>query len=94
MLTIWRQVRKLEGYNNYFSLLISLHDNPDFTPGLRAGLADWSCGGIRVVWDMVLGCLILTFQKVKNKCGVTNGDFLKYLQVRNFILFKLKVFSE
>ena len=92
MLNIWRQIRKLEGYNNCFSPLTPLHDNPDFPPGLRAGLADWGRKGIKVVGDMVRGGSVLTFQQVINKFGVSNGDFLRYLQVRNFILSKLKVF--
>ena len=42
---------------------------------------------------MVRAGSVLTFQQVNNKFGVTNGDFLRSLQVRNFILTKLKVFS-
>lgn len=46
-----------------------------------------------MVGDIFQGGSVLTFQQVKNKFGVSNGDFLKYMQVQNFILSKLRVFS-
>ena len=66
MLNIWWEARKSEGYNNSFSLLTPLHDNPDFPPGLLAGLTDRSRSGTKVVMDMVQGGSILIFQQVKN----------------------------
>ena len=41
---------------------------------------------------MIQGGSILTFQQVKSKYGVTNKDFIKFVQVRNFILCNLKDF--
>ena len=93
MLNIWRKVRKLEGYSNCFSLLTPIHENPDFQPGLRGGLANWKYKGIGVVGDMIQGGSILTFQQAKSKYGITDTDFVKFLQVRNFILCNLKYFT-
>lgn len=90
MVNIWRKVRKLEGYSNCFSLLTPIHENPDFQPGLQAGLAAWRDKGIRVIGDMIQGCSILTLQQMKSKYDITNNDFIKYLQVKNFILCNLK----
>ena len=93
MLNIWCRV-KLEGYSNCFSLFsLPIHENPDFQPGRQVGLADWKHRGIKVVGDMIQGGSILTFQQVKSKYGVTNKDFIKFLQIRNFILCNLKDFS-
>ncbi len=49
--------------------------------------------GIRVVGDRVQGGLILSFQQLKTKVGITKNDFFKFLQVWNFILNKLKEFT-
>ena len=92
MINIWRKVRRLEGYSNNFSLLTPIHENPDFVPGLRAGLVTWKNKGITVIGDMIQGSSILTFPQMKNKYDLTNNDFLKYLQVKNFILSNLKKF--
>jgi len=62
-------------------LLTPVHENLDFHPGLQGGLADWKLKGIRVVGDMIQEGTILTFQQVKSKFGVTDKDFVKFLQV-------------
>lgn len=86
MLTIWRKVRRLEGYYNCFSLLTPIHENPDFLPGLQAGFADWSQKGINTAGDLVHENSLLTFSQLKSKFGLTNKDFLKYFQVKHILL--------
>lgn len=90
---MWRKVRKLEGYSNCFSLLTPIHDNLDFHPGLQGSLADWKQKGIKVVGDLIQEGSILTFQQMKSKYGVTNKDFIKFLQVLSFIQHGLKDFN-
>ena len=93
MLSIWRKVRKLEGYSNCLSLLTPIHENPDFQPGLQAGFAAWRHKGIKVIGDVIQRGSILTFQQMKSKYGITDNDFIKFLQVRHFILCNLKDFT-
>lgn len=93
MLNIWQKIRRLEDFNNCLSLFTPLHDNSDFPSGLQAGFADWSCRAIKVVGDIVQGGLILSFQQLKMTFAITNNDFLKFSQVQNFILTKLKEFT-
>lgn len=70
----------MEGYSSCFSLLTPVQENPDFPPGLRFGLADWSHKVIKVLGDVIQGGSILTFQQVQSKYDVTNDDFFKFLQ--------------
>lgn len=42
---------------------------------------------------MIQGGSILTFQQMKSKYGINNNDFMKFLQVKKFILCNLKEFT-
>lgn len=74
--------------------LTPIHENPDFQPGLRSGLADWERKGIKVVGDIIQDGSILTFQQIKIKYGILNKDFIKFLHLRNFIQCKLKKLTD
>uniref|UniRef100_A0AAQ6AKY8 Reverse transcriptase domain-containing protein n=1 Tax=Amphiprion ocellaris TaxID=80972 RepID=A0AAQ6AKY8_AMPOC len=89
MLSICHKVRSLEGYKKHFSLLTPIHQNPDFIPGLNAGFSEWF-RGIKTVGDLVDGDAILSFQQVKDKYGISSGDVFRYMQVKHFILGRLK----
>lgn len=93
MIAIWRRVRRLEGYSNCFSLLTPIQENPDFSPGLEGGFADWSIKGIKKVGDLVHEGSLLKFNQMRVKYGLTNKDFLKYVQVKSFISSKLRKYS-
>ena len=90
MLTIWHKVRCLEGYKSHFSLLTPIHQNPDFIPGLNVGFVEWFRRGIKTVGDLVDGDQVLSFQQVREKYGIGSGDILRYMQVKHFILGRLK----
>lgn len=64
--------------------------NPNFLPGLQAVFSEWSKKGIKTVGDLVQEGSLLRFNQVKAKYGLTNKDFLKYFQIRSFIISKLK----
>lgn len=67
----------------------SLTSNLAFGPDLLIGTARVSV----LLETMIQGGSILTFQQVKRECGVSHGDFFKFLQVQNFVLSNLKDFS-
>ncbi|KAF7640720.1 hypothetical protein LDENG_00020070, partial [Lucifuga dentata] len=67
MLVAWQQIRRWEGHENCLSLLTPLHENPDFLPGLQAGLATWKSKGIIVVGDLMQDGVVLSFQQIKDK---------------------------
>lgn len=64
------------------SLLTPLHQNHDFTSGLRTGLADWYHRGIKVVGDLVQSRALLTFQQTKAYLGSLIMTFKTFLKVK------------
>ncbi|KAL7842565.1 hypothetical protein SRHO_G00242540 [Serrasalmus rhombeus] len=77
MVYTWKQVRRLEGFSNCFSLLTPLHKNPDFPPGLNSGLSGWKLKGIQVIGDIVQNGDILSLQELRDKFDIPESDFLR-----------------
>ncbi len=84
----WRSIRSIEGRAQLTSPLTPILDNPDFLPGCKdQGFKVWSTKGLKKIGDLFKGQILLSFQQLQQQCGLFNqGDFYRYLQIRDFIV--------
>lgn len=82
----WQAVRRLEGRHKLTSVFTPICHNTDFPPGVTdPGFQIWKTKGISRLRDLFDGHTLMSFEQLRAKFDISNQDFFRYLQIRNFI---------
>lgn len=82
LIRIWRQIKSHFGLKP-ISLALPIARNPTFIPSnLDKTFCTWSDSGIQ---DLYIDGAFATFTQLQKKFNLPNSNFLKYLQIRDYI---------
>lgn len=91
MIRVWRVITKHFGENVSSFALTPLTRNEEFPPGIQNSAFDsWHKKGIRLIRDVCQGNIMMSFQQIQQKYNIASEHFYGYLQLRSFILSKVK----
>ena len=91
---IWKSIMSFTHRRNVSSYLTPLMGNRHFVAGVRSGVfRSWYDRGIRVIGELFVDGVLMSFEMMQDSFGVPRNDFFAYLQMRHFINtdFKLPV---
>ena len=83
----WRITQHMEGRSGLVLVFTPITDNSDFLPGtLDKAFKCWTAKGIFLPLDLFNGPILMTFNQVMEKYGISRNDLFRYFQVRDFII--------
>lgn len=90
-LAVWNDVQRILGEAPNLSSFSPIWGNGDFRPGKNdPGFKQWALKGIRKIGDLFEGDTLMSFTDLKEKFGIPETHFFKYLQIRSYIMTKQK----
>ena len=82
-----RITQHMEGRSGLTSVFTPITGNPDFLPGtLDTAFKCWTAKGISSLGDLFDGPILMTFNQVMEKYGISRNDLFCYFQVRDFVI--------
>ena len=89
---IWKSIMSFTRRKNVSSYLTPLIGNRHFTAGVRSGVfRSWYDSGIRVIGDLFVDGVLMSFEMIQDSFDVPRKDFFAYLQMRHFINTDVKL---
>ena len=89
---VWRDITKYFRESASSFALTPLTRNEEFAPGIQNSIFDsWHKKGIKLICDVYQGNLLMSFQQLQQKYNIASEHFYGYLQLRSFILSKMKI---
>lgn len=88
---VWRDLSRYFGENISSFALTPVTRNEEFAPGINSIVFDnWHRKGIRLIRDVYQDNTLMSFQQLQQKYNIASEHFFGYLQLRSFILSKVK----
>lgn len=85
-LKVWSTVRKKIQSPTTISRAISIAKNIEFIPArLDKGFERWKDKGLEVLDQLFEGTVLKSFEQIKEKYGLANEDFFRFLQLRDYL---------
>ena len=87
----WHGVAKQLKFTNGLNLLRWIAYDRNFTPGLiDTTFRRWTSRGVTAMCTTIQDGNMLSFQALKDLIGLTNADFFRYLQLRDYYTKQIK----